>query len=525
MRKFSRWPVGRCVIAAVLFFAASAGAEQLFKVGSNSSTESHVLAEIISQTAAKGDSGVAATVVHSGDLFDSVLALIEGKIDVYPIGVDRLAREIVVIDLPVDLESVNQKLAAQGLGVAVPLGFKRTYSIAVTEALARELKSKNVSELLAKQKLRYGFSSGFMADRGGYALMAKQGILPKTVSVKEVNSHDRDAALKARKIDVIDVFPTDPVIQKFHLTMLEDDKGIFASHDVVLLHRLDLKQRAPKIWQRLQGLENAFTAIALLDMNARVESDGTKIQDVAGQWVGARPALPKSLKRITSVRKPVASEPPNDDEPRLTSSLLQMTKRHIVLVCAGLFFSMLIGIPLGILANLRPGLGKVIIGGTKLIGITPFLALLVFCVALTKEFGPLPAIAALFLYGLWPIAAYTYMGLRTVPSELIDAATMQSLSGRDRFQLLDLPMAMGAIGKGIQRCAVVNVGTATAAAFIGSGGYGQAILQGLSKQDVGLMLRGAIPATLLAVAISLLFDWVARVITPIGIEPPVLPEG
>jgi osmoprotectant transport system permease protein len=506
--------------ALLLLFSISIRAEDSLKVGSHLSTESNVLSEIILQTAAKAGEGVATRGLASGDLFDSVLALIEGKIDVYPIGIDRLAREIVVIEQPLNLDSVNKKLASQGLGVAVPLGFKRTYSLAVPEEIARELKLKTVSDLISKAKIRYGFTPGFMADRGGFTRLTKQGSFPRTAIVKELNHQDQQTAMKAKKIDAIDVFATDPVIRKYRLILLEDDQNYFASHDVVLLHRLDVAQRLPNVWRRILSLENSLSENTLLDLNARAESGSAKLADVVAHWIKNRPEPAQSAPPAARVREQTSAATSAQSEESLADALLRMTERHLVLVFAGLLFSLAIGIPLGIWANAWPKLGKIITVGTKLIGIAPFLALLVFCVVVAQGFGPFPAIFALILYGLWPIAAYTYSGLQNISEDLIDAATMQSLTGRDRLRILDLPLAMGAIGKGIQRCAVVNVGMATVAAFIGSGGYGEAILAGLSDQNLQQMLIGAIPATLLALAIYFLFGWVARVITPIGVEQP-----
>ncbi len=513
-------------LVASELFASHALAEGELKIGADTSTQASVIAEIVRQTASPERASKGAQTVVTGDVFDSVLALIEGRIDIYPVGLDRLAREIVVVESPLDLARVNEKLVSQGLGVVVPLGIKRTYTLAVTEAFARTQHLKTISDVLAKPNMRYGFSSAFMADRGGFGRLTKQGTFRKDAKVKELQVHDREAALKAKQIDVIEVIPTDPAIRKFHLTLLADDQNYFASHDVVLLHRLDVVQRFGDSWNAILALENGLTENDLLDLNFRVESGESKLVDAVSQWRSARRTQPRTENK-TLLRKIKA--PTVDRAPEVTTveprSFLHMLKRHVALVFGGLFFSIAVGIPLGIWASGRSTLAKLIFAGTQFFGIMPFLALLVFSFVAWRQFGPLPAMTALFVYGLWPIVAYTVAGLRSVPPQLIDAATLQNLSGRARLSALDLPLAMGAIGQGIRRGAVGLVGTATVAALFGAGGFGEAILAGITNDNPRQMLIGAIAATCFAMVMYFVFGWVARAITPIGVEPLSSPES
>jgi osmoprotectant transport system permease protein len=513
-------------LVAWLLFAARARAEDVLKIGTDASTQASVIAEILRQTALPASASKGVETAVTGDLFDSVLALIEGRIDIYPVGLDRLAREIVVVESPLDLARVNEKLASQGLGVAVPLGIKRTYALAVSEEFARTQHLKTISDVLAKAKIRYGFSSAFMADRGGFARLTKQGTFRKDAKVKELQDHDREAALKAKQIDVIEVIPTDPAIRKFHLTLLTDDQNYFASHDVVLLHRLDVVQRYGDSWNAILALENGLTEIDLLDLNSRVASGESKVVDAVSKWRSTRPSqskmvsepLPRKIMESTVEKTPEVTTA----EPR---PFLHMAKRHVALVFSGLFFSIAIGIPLGIWSSGRSTLARLIFAGTKFFSIMPFLALLVFSFVACRQFGPVPAMVALFAYGLWPIVSYTVAGLRSVSPQLIDAATLQNISGRARISALDLPLAMGAIGQGIRRCAVGLVGTATVAALFGAGGFGEAILAGITNDNPRQMLTGAIAATFFALVIYFVFSWVARAITPMGVEPLSSPEG
>ena len=124
--------------------------------------------------------------------------------------------------------------------------------------------------------------------------------------------------------------------------------------------------------------------------------------------------------------------------------------------------------------------------------------------------GFAPAALALFLYSLLPIIRGTSAGLSGIPRPLIESAAALGLSDSARLRLVELPLAARSILAGIKTAAVINIGTATLGALIGAGGYGQPILTGIRLNDVGLILEGAVPAALLALAVQGLFDAIER---------------
>ena len=111
-----------------------------------------------------------------------------------------------------------------------------------------------------------------------------------------------------------------------------------------------------------------------------------------------------------------------------------------------------------------------------------------------------PAIAALFLYGLLPILRNTVAGLRSVDPQLIEVGRGLGMRARDLLWRVELPLAAPVILAGIRTAAVISVGTATLAAFIGAGGLGDPIVTGLTVTDINLVLSGALPAAVLAIA-------------------------
>jgi osmoprotectant transport system permease protein len=140
----------------------------------------------------------------------------------------------------------------------------------------------------------------------------------------------------------------------------------------------------------------------------------------------------------------------------------------------------------------------------------PALALLAFLITALDRIGTLPAIVALFLYSLLPIVRNTESGLAGVPGSLRQAATALGLTDWRRLRLIELPLAARTILAGIKIAAVINVGTATIAAFIGAGGYGERIVAGLAVNDHALLLAGAVPAAIMALAVQWIFDFLER---------------
>ena len=175
--------------------------------------------------------------------------------------------------------------------------------------------------------------------------------------------------------------------------------------------------------------------------------------------------------------------------------------------------TILLAIPLGILAARQPRLGHFVLGIAGILQTIPSLALFVFMIPLLG-IGSAPAVMALFLYSLLPIIRNTYAGLKDIPMAIVESAEALGLPSRARLRIVELPLATRAILAGIKTSAVINVGTATLSALIGAGGYGQPILTGIRLDDMGLILQGAVPAAVLALLVQGLFELVERALLP-----------
>ena len=196
----------------------------------------------------------------------------------------------------------------------------------------------------------------------------------------------------------------------------------------------------------------------------------------------------------------------------------RITWQHLTLVFVSLAASCAAGVPLGVWAARSGAARRVIFPVVSVLQTIPSLALLAFLIALLNQIGTVPALVALFLYGLLPIVRNTAAGLAEIKAGLTQAASALGLQRAAILRLIELPLASRTILAGIKTSAVINVGTATIAAFIGAGGYGERIVAGLAINDNALLLAGAIPAALLAIVIETGFGTAERWLVPAGLR-------
>jgi osmoprotectant transport system permease protein len=189
--------------------------------------------------------------------------------------------------------------------------------------------------------------------------------------------------------------------------------------------------------------------------------------------------------------------------------LAVMLRQHMMLVLVATLIAASVGIPLGVLAARRPTLGRVLSAITNIAQTIPSLALFGFLLPLplVGGVGARTALVALSLYGLLPIVRTTMTGLAGIDRGLIEAADAIGLTGRQRLRLIELPLALPSILAGVRVAAVIGVGTATIAAAIGAGGLGDYIFRGLAMVDSTVILAGAVPAALLALAVDAALAW------------------
>jgi len=192
----------------------------------------------------------------------------------------------------------------------------------------------------------------------------------------------------------------------------------------------------------------------------------------------------------------------------------RLTREHLLLVFASLAAGIAVAVPLGMLAARVESAAQPIMATVGVIQTIPSLALLAFLIPMLGSIGTAPALVALFLYSLLPIVRNTHAGIMGVGRGMHDAASALGLAPRHQVLLIELPLALPSILAGIKTSAVIGVGTATIAAFIGAGGYGERIVQGLALNDTTTLLAGAIPAAALALIIQGAFELLERFAIP-----------
>jgi len=473
-------------IAAICALLASIplGAQTL-TVGSKRFTESYILGEIVSQTA-RG--------AHKPGLGNTAIlleALKAGAIDLYPEYTVTIAREILKSEERLDLAAINEKLKPLGLAASIPLGFSNSYAIGMRRKDAERLGIRRLSDLPKHPALRFGLSHEFLGRRDGWPGLQSAYALPQ--KPRGLDHGVAYEALAAGEIDAMDLYTTDAKIERYAIVALEDDRNFFPAYDAVLLYRADAPSRFRKEFEALRSLEQRIDARTMVRLNARAELDKVAFADVAREYLGAR------VERRTGFWAALAAP----DFGRLLAE-------HLGLVFGSLALAALVGVPLGLLAAKRSWLAQPVLVLTGLLQTVPSLALLAFLIPVTGTIGVWPALIALFLYALLPITRNTHAGIVGVPRGLIQAATALGLRPAEVLAKVEMPLAMPVIMAGVKTSAVINVGTATIAAFIGAGGFGERISQGLALNDHAVLLAGALPAALLALVVHALFELAER---------------
>jgi osmoprotectant transport system permease protein len=192
--------------------------------------------------------------------------------------------------------------------------------------------------------------------------------------------------------------------------------------------------------------------------------------------------------------------------------VLELTLEHITLAGVATLLAAAVGIPLGILITRVPRLSKAVLGSANIVQTIPSLALFGFLLPapwIGERAGRI-AILALALYALLPLIRNTYAGIQGVDPAVVEAGRAMGLTDRQLLFQVELPLASGVIVAGVRIATVVSIGLATIAAAIGAGGLGEFIFRGLAMVNNEVILAGAVPAALLALAADFMLGRLER---------------
>jgi osmoprotectant transport system permease protein len=466
-------------------------------VGSKAFTEGYVLGEIAAQVI-ESSSGVTVDrklgMGSTGILFQ---ALKSGAIDVYPDYTGTLSEAILKRPDLKSVADIQQAMRALGLVVSDSLGFNDTYALAVKESFATRYGLHDLSDLARVQDtIRAAFSYEFMDRQDGYPALIERYAL--RLDLKHVARMEHSLSFQAiddGAVDVIDVYSTDAKIEKSHLSLLTDDRGVFPSYQAVWVARQAFVDAHPTAWAALLKLQGSLSETAMRDMNAKADLEKVGFATIAATFLGR--AAPRAQ--------------------GWQSAVWQRTREHLWLVGASLLFSVVVGIPLGLLAVRYHTAGQGILIASALIQTVPSLALLCFLIPLFGV-GTTPALAALCMYSLLPVVLNTFTGVRSVDPKHLENARAFGMNGWQVLWRVVLPLASPMLLAGIKSATIIGIGTATLAALVGAGGYGAPIVSGLSLNDVPTILTGAVPAAMMALAAYGLFELLGRWLIPAGLR-------
>ncbi|HMJ67721.1 MAG TPA: glycine betaine ABC transporter substrate-binding protein [Cyclobacteriaceae bacterium] len=478
-----------------LIFSLSATvvfAQQPVRVGAKHFTEGYILSEIIAQVLES--KGIAVTRVYNlGGTLVCFEALKNGEIDIYPEYTGTISQEILKLEnnpAPEQLHGILQ--AKYGLEIGRSFGFNNTYALVVTTRIATSHGLKVISDLIKFPDLTVGLSYEFLKRQDGWDRLAKVYTLPhKPTGLEHGLAYQ---ALLQNEIAVTDAYSTDAEISSNSLTVLQDDKNFFPSYEPVPIYRPN-----PDIKKALGETDLSITEEEMSALNALAVYKKIPFDQIARHFL-----VTKGL-----IHKNKASSNTSFNYRELASKTLQ----HLFLTFTALVLAIAFALPLGILLYWNPRGANITLYIAGLLQTIPSIAMLAIMIPVFG-IGALPAIVALFLYAILPILRNTVSGLRNVDPLLKEIAASLGMSRGQSLRYVEFPLALSPVLTGIRIAAVINVGTATLAAFIGAGGLGEYIVTGLALNNTSMILTGAVPAALLALVIELTFEVIERRAVP-----------
>ena len=486
--------MSRLLVISILWLtipAALAAQTRPVVIGSKTFTESYLLAEMMAQLLESRRIPVERQTGLGGTLV-AFQALLSGEIDAYAEYSGTISHVILNMDGDSTEEELAAALAPLGVDLLPRLGFNNTYALTVTRETAAQYALGSISDLTDHPELRFGLSHEFRNRPDGWPGLKQAYNLPQDSSGIEHGLAYR--ALLESEIDVTDAYSTDGDLLRYDLVVLEDNLEFFPSYLAVLVARADLDTDAKAA---LSLLADRLDDATMRSLNSEVVVEERTFAEVAGAFL-----LGQGL--ITSVQAETQS---------LWPTLGRNTLVHLKLTGIAVLLACIAGLGLALTVYRSPSLSTAVLYVAGLLQTIPSIALLALLIPIAGV-GQVPAIIALFLYSLLPIARNAITALLTIDPLLRRVAVALGLTEIQQLRHVYVPLALPHVLTGVRIAVVVSIGTATLAAFIGAGGLGEPIVTGLALNDTGLILQGAIPAALLAVCAELFFEGLERWLIP-----------
>ena len=460
------------------------------RIGSKHFNESYLLAEIGARLLESQGYGVERRFGLGGTLicFD---ALSTDEIDLYFEYTGTLSQAVLRLGNDAGHRELNQVLKGQGLRLLRPLGFNNTYALVVRRQQAQALNLRTIGDLARYPQLKVVLSHEFVEREDGWPGLARAYGIDRAVT-----GIDHGLAYRAMRdgaLDVTDAYSTDAELLRDDLAILADDLGFFPHYAAAPLVREDIGQGVIDLLNTLGGTLDEQRMQAL---NASVKFDERSFAEVASEFLAGRGVVETNIEGTG-----------------FWAGLAANTARHLQLTIVALIAAVVAGVGTGLAVFRHRAAARAVIYFCGLLQTIPSIALLALLIPLFG-IGVQPAIIALFLYSLLPILRNTVTALMTVDPTLRRVAVAMGLSKGQRLRFVYVPLSLPSMLAGIRTAAVISIGTATLAAFIGAGGLGDPIVTGLALNDMSLVLEGAVPAAALALITELVFEGIERLAVP-----------
>ena len=459
------------------------------RIGSKNFNESYLLGEIGARLLEDRGHAVQRQFGLGGTLicFD---ALVNDEIDLYFEYTGTLAQAVLHLDAGAGPGVLDAELRDRGLRLLRGLGFNNSYAMVVRRERSETLNLRTIGDLARHPELRVVLSHEFIEREDGWPGLSRTYGIDRPVTGIEHGLAYR--AMREGALDVTDAYTTDAELLRDDLVILADDLGYFPRYDAAALVRGDIGDEAIAL---LDSLAGTLTQERMQALNASVKFDGRTFAQAAAAFLGTR------------------GIDATGGEAGFWDDLAANTVQHLKLTVVALIAAVLAGVGAALAVFRRAAVARAVIYFCGLLQTIPSIALLALMIPLFG-IGVAPAIVALFLYSLLPILRNTVTALTTVDPTLRRVAVAMGLSGYERLRHVYVPLSLPSMLAGIRTAAVISIGTATLAAFIGAGGLGDPIVTGLALNDMSLVLQGAVPAAVLALMTELVFEGIERMAVP-----------
>jgi osmoprotectant transport system permease protein len=455
-------------------------------------------------------------------------ALRSGAIDVYPeytgTGLLAVLHDSLTDSLASDPRLVFTHVAREfasryGVRWLPPLGFQNSYAIAVRRNTAARYHLRTLSDLARESgHLVAGFTADFIGRPDGLAGLTRvYGVRPR--AVRPLAPAVKYQALATGAVDVIDGYSTDGLLSKYDLVTLVDDKHFFPPYEAAAVISARLARDRPDAVAALTTLSGMLDESRMRVLNRRIEVDGEDVKRVAADALRDI-GITRGASGTTRVGDKLTSTRSLSTKGSLASylwdrraTIRSLVLQHLMLVALALGAAIIVALPVALALERARRLAEPMIGALGVLETIPSIALLAFMIPLFG-IGVKPALVALWIYALYPIVRSAYSGVRDADPSAVEAAEALGMTPWQRLLSVRLPLAAPVIMAGIRTAAVITVGAATLAAFIGAGGLGEPIVAGLALADTNMILSGALPAAALALIVDGVLALVERAVSP-----------